>query len=110
MIETKTLKSAEYLNTLIIDRMTQTKDKETAEFLNTAHARVHEVISGLIETAVKQEDPAGVYIIEDRSREEVRLEAFKDEKSAMERFGKLSEDNNFAKVGKLRFHALSLKD
>jgi hypothetical protein len=110
MMETKTLKSAEYLNTLIVDRMTQTTDKETAEFLNTAHARVHEVINGLIETAVGQQAPTGIYVIEDRSGEEVKLEAFKDEKSAMERFGKLGEANNFANVEKLRFHALSLKD
>ena len=110
MIETKTLKSAEYLNTLIVDRMTQTTDKETAEFLNTAHARVHEVISGLIETAVEQEAPAGVYIIEDRSGEEVKFEAFSNEKAATERFGKLGEANNFANVENLRLHALSLKD
>ena len=86
MMETKMLKSAEYLNTLIVDRMTQTTDKETAEFLNTAHARVHEILNGLIETAVDKEAPAGVYIIEDRSGEDVKLEAFRDEKSAMERF------------------------
>ena len=53
MMETKTLKSAEYLNTLIVDRMTQTTDKETAEFLNTAHAHVHEIINGLIELSLK---------------------------------------------------------
>jgi hypothetical protein len=110
MIETKTLKSAEYLNTLIVDRMTQTTDKETAEFLNTAHKHIHEILNGLVETAVEQQAPAGVYVIENRSEEDVKLEAFKDEKSAIERFGKLGEADNFANVEKLRMHALSLKD
>jgi len=52
----------------------------------------------------------GVYIIEDRSGEEVKFEAFTNEKAATERFGKLGEANNFANVENLRLHALSLKD